>query len=196
MNFEVCSDLPALCSAKRNTQLVVIPDEWKEKFLARIETWEEEGSKIKHGQLERLRAELETLKAKINRLNDGFVNNSIDIQEFKEIKNRLVPKRVQLEQQIRAVEQSKASSRLEPLKKLILEANEAEKWASNENWLEMKSFLKKIGSNRLLRAQTLTVAFKEPANLLAENTVAVRSTDDVSQQSSKWWRRGELNPRP
>jgi len=26
---------------KRNVKLVVIPDEWKEKFLARIETWED-----------------------------------------------------------------------------------------------------------------------------------------------------------
>jgi hypothetical protein len=51
---------------------------------------------------------------------------------------------------------------LEPLKTFILEANQAEKWASDENWLEMKSFLKKVGSNRHLRAQTLTVSFKKP----------------------------------
>ena len=41
---------------KRNAQLVTIPDEWKEKFLARIETWETEVShekqqKIEHSQI-------------------------------------------------------------------------------------------------------------------------------------------------
>jgi len=66
------------------------------------------------------------------------------------------------------------------LKNWILLANKAEKWVSDENWLEMKSFLKKVGSNRLLRAQTLTVSFKKPWNLLAETVIAVRNTEDVS----------------
>jgi hypothetical protein len=60
----------------------------------------------------------------------------------------------------------------------------------------MKSFLQKVGSNRLLRAQTLTVSFKKPFDLLAETNLAVRNTTDVSAQSSDWWRRRELNPRP
>jgi len=44
-----------------------------------------------------------SLKAKTNRINDG----SIDIVEFKELKNPLVPKRVELEQQIIVLEKSK-----------------------------------------------------------------------------------------
>jgi hypothetical protein len=40
---------------------------------------------------------------------------------------------------------------------------------------------------RLLRAQTLTVAFKKPASLLAQTNLAVRSTQNLSEQSSRWW---------
>jgi len=115
--------------------------------------------------------------------------------EFKELKNPLVPLKASLDEQIVALERSKAN-RLEPLRKWILEANKADKAVSSNNWLEMKSFLQKAGSNRLLRAQTLTVSFKTPRNLLAETSVAVQSTVDDSIQSSKWWRRGELNPCP
>jgi hypothetical protein len=82
------------------------------------------------------------------------------------------------------------------LRNFILEANQAEKWVKEENWLEMKSFLKKVGMNRLLRAQTLTVSFTKPASLLAATNTAVLSTEDVSARNSKWWRRRELNPRP
>jgi hypothetical protein len=32
---------------KRNTQLVALPDEWKERFLAKVETWETEVSAAK-----------------------------------------------------------------------------------------------------------------------------------------------------
>jgi len=100
-----------------------------------------------------------------------------------------------LEQQLVTLEKN-ASNRLEPLKNWFFEANQAEKWISEENWSEMKSFLKKVGSNRFLRAETLTVSFTKPWLSLAETVVAVRDTPDVSQQSSKWWRRRELNPGP
>jgi len=180
---------------KRNAELVVIPDEWKEKFLAKIETWEAETSQEKQQKIDTFKSELTSLKAKIDRINNGFTEGSIDIAEFKELKNPLVVQKNDLEQQIVALEGSKLK-RLEPLRNWILEANKAENAVVSNNWLEMKSFLQKVGSNRLLRAQTLTVSFKKPFDLLARTTVAVRSTNDVSLQSSEWWRRRELNPRP
>jgi len=69
----------------------------------------------------------------------------------------------------------------------FLEANTATFPVSSDNWLEMKSFLENIGSNRHLRAQTLTVSFKKPFDLLAENTVAVRNAPDDFSRISKWW---------
>jgi hypothetical protein len=180
---------------KRNAELVVIPDEWKEKFLARIETWEGETSQEKQTQIDRHKAELAHIKAKIDRINNGFADGSLEIHEFKELKNPLVPQKAAVEQRIVALERSKAN-RLEPLRSFILEANEAEKRVKEGNWLEMKSFLKKVGSNRQLRSQTLTVSFKKPFDSLAETTLAVRNTSDVSAQCSRWWRRRELNPRP
>jgi len=124
-----------------------------------------------------------------------IADGALDAEEFKEMKNPLVPKKADLEQRIVALEGSKLK-RIEPLRNFILLANQANKWVSENNWLEMKSFLKKVGSDRLLRAQTLTVPFTKPFVLLAETNLTVRSTSDFSQQSSIWWRRGELNPRP
>jgi hypothetical protein len=57
----------------------------------------------------------------------------------------------------------------------------------------MRADLKKYGSNHILRAQTLTVTFKNPASLLAEAVLDVPRTNELSSQSSKWWRRRELN---
>ena len=76
---------------KRNAQLVSIPDEWMEKFLARIETWEAGTSHEKQAKIDQLKGELATIKAKIDRINNGFADGSLDITEFKELKNPLVP---------------------------------------------------------------------------------------------------------
>ncbi len=168
---------------------------WKERFLAKVEIWEAEGSSAKQVQGDRLRAELAAVKAKIARLNDGFADGSIDLAEFKELKNPLVPKKVELEAQITALEKTK-SNRLEPLRNWILEANHGEKLVSGENFGEMKSFLQKVGSNRILRAQTLTVSFIKPWDSLAETHLAVRSTADESARNEKWWTRQESNLRP
>jgi len=180
---------------KRNAQLIVIPDEWKEKFLAKIETWESEISLEKQQKIDALKSDLISLKAKIDRIKSAFTEGALEVQEFKELKNPLVPLKADLEQQIVALERSKLN-RLEPLRNWILEANMAEKAVSSDNWLKMKSFLKENGSNRLLRAQTLTVSFKKPFDLLAETVVAVRTLPDENSRCSRWWRRRELNPRP
>jgi hypothetical protein len=38
-----------------------------------------------------------------------------------------------------------------------------------------------------LRAQTLTVSFKKPFDLLVETNVAVPNIADVSERDSRWW---------
>jgi hypothetical protein len=119
------------------------------------------------------------------RVNDELVL-ALEISEFRELKNPLIPQKTDLEQKLTALETGNVS-RLEPLKQWVLRANQAEKWVSDDNWVEMKSFLQNVGSNRLLRAETLTVSFKKPWNLLAETTVAMRSVSDASARNSGWW---------
>jgi len=171
---------------KRNVELVALSGQWKERFLAKIETWESETSRTTDEQIQKLNKELANLKAKIDRINNGFADGSLDIQEFKELKNPLIPRKVELEQAIVALQKGK-TNRLEPLKNWVLQANQAEKLALENDWLEMKSFLQNVGSNRLLRDQTLTVSFKKPWNLLAETVVATRSAGADFSSNSVWW---------
>jgi len=153
---------------------------------------------VNQKQIDQTKTELTTIKAKIDRVNNGFAEGSLDIQEFRELKNPLVPKKVELEERLAFLEKNK-TNRLEPLRNWILEANQSGKWVSEENWLEIKSFLKKVGSNRLLREQTLTVSFKEPWNLLSKTVSVARERVQknlVGSQHVLWWRRRGSNPRP
>jgi site-specific DNA recombinase len=167
---------------KRNTELVRLPDEWKEKFLARIETWSDEATETRQAVIDRLRASLASLKSKLQRINNAFSEGTLDVDEFKELKNPLVPKKLEIEQKIVGLETTK-HDRLEPLRNWILEANQPNQWVAEENWSEMKSFLKRVGSNRLLRAQTLSVSFKKPWNYLARTTVALRGTESLLERN-------------
>ena len=183
---------------RRNVELVALPDEWKEKFLARIETWEGTETTARREQVDRLKAELADLKAKVGRINNAFTENALGIDEFRELKNPLVAKRIELEGKIAILEDT-TCNRLEPLKNFVLEANTVGKWLSEENWPEMKNFLKKVGSNRLLRAQKLTVGFRSPWDALAKTTLAARERDEknpIGYQHLTWCTQLESNQRP
>jgi len=77
-------------------------------------------------QIDRLRRELADLKTRIDRLNTAFTDGSLNIDEFKELKNPLVPKKVEIEGKLVALEKAKAD-RLEPLRNWINEANSLER---------------------------------------------------------------------
>jgi len=180
---------------KRNAALVALPDEWREKFLAQIELWQNDEGQARQQHVDRIKAELAALKSKIDRLNTAFTEGGLELQEFKELKNPLIVQKADLEQQFAKAVKGE-TSRLEPLKNWVLEANQAGKWVLENNWLEMKSFLQKVGANRLVRSQTLTVSFKKHWIPLAKITVAAHRAVSESERCSLWWRRRELNPRP
>ena len=156
---------------KRNIALVTIPDEWKERFLAKIETWENEGAASAAEQLTRFQNQLATLHERINRLNTGFADGSLSIEEFREMKNPLIPMKVELDAKIASITKRK-TNRLEPLRNWISEANTLEKTVSENNWVEMKTFLKQVGSNRLLRDQQLIVSFQNPWKHVAKTMLS------------------------
>ena len=168
---------------KRNVELLCLSDEWKEKFLARLEGWSNERSASKQAEIDRLTTLLGSLKSKIERINAAFLEGTLNIDEFKELKNPLVPQRVGIEQKIVALQTGKVD-RLEPLRNWILEANQAVQWVLEENWDKMRAFLLQVGSNRILRAQTLRVSFKKPWDCLAKTNLALRQMRTLSEVNS------------
>ena len=55
---------------------------------------------------------------------------------------------------------------LELVRNWIIEANQAKNFVLDNNFSEMKNFIKKIGSNRRILNQRLFVDFKKPWNYL------------------------------
>jgi hypothetical protein len=105
------------------------------------------------------------------------------------MKNPLIVAKVGLEQEIKTLERPFVA-RLEPdqLKTLILQTAQVENWVSENNMAELKTFLLRVGSNRVLRGQTLTVAFKEPWNFLVTAIAECQKTDDAVTRNSLMWR--------
>ena len=101
---------------KRNVSLVTIPDEWREKFLAQIELWQNDEGQTRQRHVDRIKGELAALKSKIDRLNTAFTEGGLELQEFKELKNPLIVQKAVLEQAIGQSRERREPVRLNPSK--------------------------------------------------------------------------------
>ena len=85
---------------------------------------------------------------------------------------------------------------LELTRNWILETNQAKNLALQENFSEMKNFLKKIGLNRQISQQKLSIDFKKPFDLLAKLPAEARGEVPSKTANSIWWTIPDSNRSP
>jgi len=180
-------------------QKVSIPDEWKDKYLAKVEEWENKQNDSSGIFAQNLKDKLTKVKERINRLIDLHLDGEIELDEFKQKKNILVEQKADLESKLNDFER-KGNHWLELLKSWILDANQAGNLANTKNFFGMKNFLKTVGSNRILLDGNLKMNFEKQYNLLYNLPAEARafgSREAASEQvNTLWWRWRELHPRP
>ena len=169
---------------------VSLPDDWREKYLAKVNEWEKENSQSSNLFAQNLKTELFAIKIKIDRLMDGYLEGSFELAEFQEKKNKLMAEKKDIEEKLSDFER-KGNHWLELVRNWIIEANQTKNLILSENFLEIKNFLKTIGSNRRLAAGKLAIDFKNPWNYLAEMPAKARgeAPSEANHAVNKlWWR--------
>ncbi len=151
---------------KRLVQKVSLTESERDFCLSVAADWEKENQQPSNEMDQTLKAELSALKAKIDRLSDAYLEGAFEIDEYKEKKNILVNQKRDIEEKM-ADFRANGNRWLELIKNLILDANQAQNWASSGNFAEMRNFLKKHGSNRKILDCRLAVEFNPPWNLIA-----------------------------
>jgi site-specific DNA recombinase len=174
---------------KEFTQKASLPDDWKNKYLKKIDEWREQENQSSVVFVQNLKKEILQAKTKIDRLNEAYLEGVFGLEEFKEKKNALVEKLAELKQKLKNFEQ-KGSHWLELCQNWVLEANQAKNLALTENFSEMKNFLQKIGSNREIADGRLSITFKKPWNFLHSlpvNSRAYSSAGVKNRENLFWW---------
>ena len=132
----------------------------------------------------------------MKRLTDAYLAEALELAEFQQKKNALTSEKKTLEEKLSDFER-KGNRWFELTRNWILEANQAKNLALQEDFSGMKNFLKKIGLNRQISQQKLSITFKKPFNFLAKMPAEARGEgEDEAEHSSNsiWWTRGDSNP--
>ena len=178
---------------KNLCQKVSLPDEWREKFLVKLENESMESRHTSDLFVQNLRDNISAIKEKLERLTDAYLGEALELAEYQERKNILMAEKKTIEEKLSDFER-KGNHWLELMRNWIIEANQAVNLYKQENPSRMRDFLVSIGSNRRISAGILLAEFKTPWNFLAETNAEGRSPEATSLTNSEWWSQGELNP--
>ena len=171
-------------------QKVSIPDEWKEKYMLKVSEWEKEKYHSSAVFAQNLKDKIETIKTRLDRLADAYLDQAIELEEYKEKKNKLIEQKAEFEEKQRDFER-KGNHWLELLKNWIYDANQAGNFVKTKNFSAMRNFLKTAGSNRILLGGKLIMNFQKQYELLSNLPSQARAegSSEAEQKALnvKWW---------
>jgi DNA invertase Pin-like site-specific DNA recombinase/polyhydroxyalkanoate synthesis regulator phasin len=173
-------------------QKVSLPPSWADKMIAELEKDREKEAQDGKTFAQNLKAKIRECEEKLDKLLDVHLEGVISKAEYTAKKQKILNEKVEISEKLSDFER-KGNHWLEPAKRFILAAKQAEIIALQENLFEKKDFLKKIGSNRILRERKVFVSFINPwkilANLPADPAPCKGAGEAAEQQHTIWLRR-------
>jgi DNA invertase Pin-like site-specific DNA recombinase/ElaB/YqjD/DUF883 family membrane-anchored ribosome-binding protein len=147
-------------------QKVSLPDDCADWMLAELEKEQNEKTQSSRFFAQKIGSEIKEIDEKLEKLMNAYLENALTLDEYREVKNKLVNQKQLLKDKLTAFEQ-KSNNRFELAAKFINTVKQAEIIALQENPEQGRDFLKKIGSNFRLSGQKLFLDFKNPYKIIA-----------------------------
>ncbi|MGB9847616.1 MAG: recombinase family protein, partial [Minisyncoccia bacterium] len=147
-------------------QKVSLPDDWADWMIKELKKEREEIAQSSRFFAQKIQNEIKEIDEKLEKLMNAYLENALTLEEYREAKNKLVNQKQLLKDKLTAFEQ-KSNNRFELAIKFINSLKQSKIIALQENPVESRDFLKKIGSNFLLSGQNLFFDFKNPYKIVA-----------------------------
>ena len=110
---------------KNLCQKVSLPDEWRKKFLVKLESENKESRHSSDLFAQNLRDSIPAIKIRLERLIDAYLGEALELAEYQEKKNILMAGKKTIEEKLSDFER-KGNHWLELTRNWIIEANQAE----------------------------------------------------------------------
>lgn len=82
---------------KELCQKVSLPDEWKDKYLAKLDTESAESRHSAHQFVQNLKNDIADISNRLERLTDAYLAEALELSEYTERKNKLTSEKRTLE---------------------------------------------------------------------------------------------------
>lgn len=131
-----------------------IPSLWVKKKIAELDKDENEKFRADFSFSRNLKYQIKECKNKLDKLLDLQLSGVISIEEYAEKKQKILNQKIEISEKLKDFEK-KGNRWLEHAKTFILAANQVQIASQGSNLEEKRDFLKKVGSNIILREQNV-----------------------------------------
>ncbi len=171
-----------LAQFKEVLQKVSLPDDWADNMLKELDKEQIESAQSLIALVRSLEAQKEGVAGKLGRLLDAHLEGVVDKESYLTKKAELINQQAVVSEKIGQIK-NKGNNWLEPMREFILASSQAKKVASTGDSLEIRLFLKNIGSNLILKGKKFFFSAQTGWRLLAP-----------SPQFCGWRGRRDSNP--
>ena len=176
-------------------QKVSLLPSWADKMIEKLNKEKEQNTQEGIVFAQNLKSQIFKCEEKLDKLLDVHLEGVISKAEYTAKKQKILNEKVENSEKLSDFER-KGNHWLEPAKNFILAAKQAQIIASQENLFNKKDFLKKIGSNRVLREKEVSVIPKNPWKILTNLPAEAQSAEAAEQQHTIWLRGEDSNLQP
>ena len=173
-----------LDKARTIVEQLTLPDDWVDNMLTELDKRETQNKSKNRAVIQHLKNEKRELEKKMEDLLDLRLDGTITNDEYLTKKNKLVSKKVELDQKIASAERNHCEW-LEPCRQIILRSKEAKSLLHTENLREIPTFLKQAGLNWALKEDAVQWEAKKGWRKVRQRG-----------ECSTWWAMEDLNLRP
>ena len=167
---------------KKIVEQVSLPDDWAENMLHKLDGERAQAHTTSRADVRCLEEGQPEIEKKLEKLLDMKLEGMIEAGEYVQKKNKLLQQKADLDQRSQDSERN-GNEWLEPMREFIIRSCQAKKLLSQDDPQEFRTFLKTIGSNVLLKGQTLRPEATRGWRVLLQN-----------RRFRCWQPHGESNP--
>ena len=162
-------------------QKVSLPKDWAEELLKMAENEHGKSAQSLTAYVKEKETKISEISQKLERLLNGYLDQVVDEQDYRNQKAKLLSEKKSLEEEITKLSH-KQNDWLEPMKEWIKDAQSLDKIASDGDLFAKKVKAKKIfGSNLLLGEKTLRACAPNAGSFLADSLADSRRNSGETQ---------------
>ena len=152
---------------KGRLEKIALKDEWAEFMLDEVAKWEKQDKFDNRGFAQNLETKLVETDSKLDKLVDEYLDGNIEKQLYLKKKDELIKTKTDLHSR-KSDFGRKGNNWIEPMRNWIKEANNAGNAALSNDFIAIKSFVKRNGTNRRLLGKKVGWDWNSEFEFLAE----------------------------
>ena len=152
---------------KSYLQTIALNDQDQEKIMTELDKDEKTAKEQAQTNVQNLKSELENINQQLEKLLDVYLCETISTDEYTSRKQKILTRKLELNEKVKDFEHNNWTW-VEPAREFILSLNKADNLLLNSEKSELATFLKNIGSNRILQNRQLLFDYEIPYDLVAE----------------------------